>query len=275
VWKKSPEGSGRFNKRAILSLGRRDPAKRSKRGRFGKARREVANVRFHRRMPEPFEMKKVHLFQSALRGPVLKCNAIGGDEYAGTIVAQPTMHVHFFFRLLLKKREELNEFLVLGRRPAAGTNVYKAHTLRFRALSLRSDRALPLAAKIDDGGDADFFQLLDALLVGLRAAVEKLVDLAHVRDTTQLDFFGKGRTRRMSRIAGAGGTRAPGNEKRSKKQSKNLRAQKFHKERAFNHLDGNCKCKVRREMRRKFQKATERVFCTGNPPLDIDIQEIH
>ena len=189
-------------------------------------------------------MKSVHLFQSALGGPVFKSNAVCGNENASAIVAKPAMDVNLFFRLLFKKREELKEFLVLGRRPAAGTNVDEAHTVFFRALSFSFDRALPLAAKIHNGGYANLFQLLDASFVGLRTTVEKIVDLAHVGDAAQLDFFGKRRTGRMGRIAGVNGTPAAGGGKRSKSESKNLRARKFHKERAFNQLDGDCRCGI-------------------------------
>src|SRR5262249_52754052 len=154
------------------------------------------------------------------------------------------MDIDSFFRPLLKKRKELNELLVLRRRPAAGANVDEAHTVFFRALSFRFDGALPLAAKVHNGGDANFFQLLDASFVRLRTTVEKIVDLAHVGDAAQLDFFSKGRTGRMSRIAGASGTRAPGGEKRGEKQSKDLCARRFHKKRAFNQLDGDCRCGI-------------------------------
>src|SRR5262249_3870431 len=178
------------------------------------------------------------------------------------VVAQPAMDIDFFFRPLLKKRKELNEFLVLRRRPAAGANVDEAHAVFFRALSFRFDGALPLAAKVHNGGNADFLQLLDASFVRLRTTVEKIVDLAHVGDAAQLDFFGKRRTGRLSRIAGASGARAPGGEKRGEKQSKNLRSRQFHKERAFSHLDGDCKWNLRDEKCGKNFKREPSEICS-------------
>ena len=79
----------------------------------------------------------------------------------------------------------------------------------------------------------------------------------------------------MSRIAGPSGACASGNEKEGEKQSKSLRARGFHKKRAFNHLDRNCKCKMREEKREEVSEGNvggpQRA---ENPPLDIDIQEI-
>ena len=131
---------------------------------------------------------------------MFKCDAIRSDEYAGAVVAKPAMDIDLFFRSFLKKREELNEFLVLRRGPAAGTNVDEVQAVFFRALSFRFDCALPLAAKIHNGGYANLFQLLDASFVGLRTTVEKIADLSDVGDAAQLNFFSEGRTRRLSRV---------------------------------------------------------------------------
>src|SRR5262249_1359446 len=150
---------------------RRRIAKGSKRRRFRKVRWEIANIGLHRRVPKTLETKYRHFLQSALRSPALKSNAVCGDENAGAIVAKPAMDIDFFSGLLLKKREELNQFPVLGRRPAAGMNVDESHAERFRTFSLRCNSTLAFAAKIHNGGDADFFQILDALFIGLRTTV--------------------------------------------------------------------------------------------------------
>lgn len=173
-------------------------------------------------MPEALEAIEVHFFQSALRGPVLECNAICGDEHSGTVVAKPAMNIESFSWLLLKKRKELYEFFVFWWRPAASANVDEAHAMLLRALSFGGDGALAFAAKINNGGDADFFQLFDASFIRLRAAVEEVVDLAHVGNAAQVDFFGEGRSRGISRNAGASGMRAARSEKRCEKQSKEV-----------------------------------------------------
>jgi len=206
--------------------------------------RKIADVRIHGRMPKALEAKEIHFLNGPLRRPVLKGNAVSGNEDARTVVAKPAMDINRFFWLLLKKGEELNKLLVLWRRPATGANIDEAHAAGFRALSFGCDGALPFAAEIHDGGDADFFQLLDALFVGLRAAIKETVDLARVGNAIQLDLFGKWRSGRMGRISGTNGTCASGKEKEREKQSKSLRARGFHKERAFNHLDRNCKCEM-------------------------------
>jgi len=216
-------------------------------------------------------MEEVHLFESALRGPMFESNAIGGHEHASAVVAQPAMNVHRFSRPLLQERKELNKFFVLRRRPAAGTNVDEVYAACFRPLSFRCYRALPLAAEIHDGGDSDFFQLFDALFIWLRAAIKKIVDLAHVGNAMQLDFLRKGRGGGTGRFVRARGTCATGNEKRSKKQSKNFVAWVLHKERPFNHLDGNCKCKLRgEECQREISNGNCDSLPTEKAPLDID-----
>jgi len=117
--------------------------------------------------------------------------------------------------------------------------------------SFGCDRALPFAAEIHDGGDADFLQLLNPCSLGCERGLEKVVDLAHVGNAVELDFFGKWRPGGMCGISGTSGTRASGNENEEKAELDVARAG-FHKERAFNHLDENCKCKRREEKRRSF-----------------------
>ena len=226
--------------------------------------REIANIGFHRRMPETLEMEEVHLFERSIRGPMFERHAVCGDEHASAIIAKPTVNVDLFSRSLLKKREELNEFLVPGRGPAAGTNVDEAHSVFFGALSFRCDRTLAFAAKIDDGGEAVLFQLLDASFVGLRAAVKKIVDLSHVGNAAQLDFFSKGRAGGTARLVRASGTCATGNKKRRKKQNKDFAARVLHKERAFNHLHGNCKCKMRGKCGGSFKRGHDAGLYTGS-----------
>ena len=204
---------------------------------------KIADVFFHGGMPEPFEMEVVHFFQSVLRRPMLKGDAIRGDKDASTIVAKPTMYVERFLWPFLEKREELNELFVLWRRPATGADVNELHGVRFCPLFFGCDGTLALAAQIDNGVDTDFFQLLDTFFVRLRTAVEKIVDLAYGRKSIQLNFLCE---RRPGRPSGAGGTSrvwTSGKKESGGKQSKKRCARKLHNKRAIKHLEENCKWK--------------------------------
>lgn len=105
---------------------------------------------------KPLRLKEVHFLQSSLRSPTLEGHAIGGKEYAGAIISQPTVNIDFLLRALLKQGEKLHKLVVLGRRPPAGANVYRAHAQRRGARALRSDRALSFTAKIHDDVIASF-----------------------------------------------------------------------------------------------------------------------
>ena len=144
---------------------------------------------------------------------MLESNAIGGNEDARPVVSKPAVNIDFFPWPLLKKREELNELLVLGRRPAASANVEQMHAVLLGTPSFCSNCALPLAAKVHDGGYADLSQLFDTSFVGLRAAIEKVVDLANVGHAAQLDFFCERWTGRTDWIGGVSGTHAAVEEK--------------------------------------------------------------
>jgi len=148
-------------------------------------------------MPKALEAKKIHFLQGALRDQRSKAMRYAATKTPYGRCQASNGHKPFLW-LLLKKSEELNKLFVLWGRPTTGANIDEAHAECFGALSFGCDRALPFAAEIHDGGDADFLQLLNSLLVRLRAAVEKVVDLAHVGNAVELDFFGKWRPGGMS-----------------------------------------------------------------------------
>ena len=128
---------------------------------------EPANIGLHGGMPKALETKVIHFFERALRGPMLESDAIGGNEHAGSVVAEPAMNVKLFTRTLPNERKELNEFLVFGGRPAAGVNIDQANAMLFGAPFFRGDCSLPFAAKIHNRSYADLFQLLYASFVWL------------------------------------------------------------------------------------------------------------
>ena len=164
--------------------------------------RKVADVFFHGGMPEPFEMEVVHFFQGVFGRPMLKSDAICGEKDASAVVPKPTMDVERLLRSFLKKGKELNELFVFWRRPAAGADVNDFHGMCRGPVSFCCDCALPLATQINDGGDAEFFQLLDTFFIRLRTAVKKIVDLARGRKSIQLNFLCERRTGRMRWIGG-------------------------------------------------------------------------
>ena len=164
--------------------------------------RKVTDIFFHGGMPEPFEMEVVHFFQGVFGRPMLKSDAIRGEKDASAVVPKPTMDVKRLLRSFLKKGKELNELFVFWRRPATGADVNDFHGMCCGAVSLCCDCALPLAAQINNGGDTEFFQLLDTFFIRLRTAVKKIVDLARGRKSIQLNFLCERRTGRMRWIRG-------------------------------------------------------------------------
>ena len=88
-------------------------------------RGKIFNINPHRGVPEVFEVEKEHFLKRPFCGPMLKGDAVSGKEQAGAIVAQPAMDEELFLTILLKQGKELNEFFVIGRRPAARGNVLK------------------------------------------------------------------------------------------------------------------------------------------------------
>lgn len=71
--------------------------------------------------------------------------------------------------------------MVVGwRRPTADGDIDEMDADRFRLLAFPSERASIFAAKIDDGGDAEFFELYEPFGVRLSAAEEGIVYFSSV-----------------------------------------------------------------------------------------------
>ena len=131
-------------------------------------------------MPKVLEMKKEHLLKRFLGGPVRESDTVSGEEHASAVVAQPAMNEELLLGMLLKQRKELNKLLVLGRRPAARRNVHKMHAKSFYSFPFLFHRALVLSAKVNDSRDSKILELLQALILGLRAPVQKIVEFAEI-----------------------------------------------------------------------------------------------
>jgi len=149
--------------------------------------------------------------------------------------------------MLLKKGEELNEFVVRGNRPAACGNIHKMHAKSFDPLAFVFHRALVLSANVNYGRDSKFLELLKAFLVWLRAAVEKIIEFANVRRAGKLHSFAE--NRRLSGVrfrdggfrSGMRGMSTSIGEHQPKHRYLQMRAKESHTTRIVNHFDARSK----------------------------------
>lgn len=102
---------------------------------------------------------------------MIEGDAIRGDEDAGAILSKTAMNENLFVGAAAKDGKKLRDLLVAGRGPAADRKMNEADSQGFGLLTFPSNFVRILAAKIDDGGDAKLFELLQTLPIGLRAAV--------------------------------------------------------------------------------------------------------
>src|SRR5229473_458892 len=164
------------------------------------ARREIVDKSFHRGVPEAVKAEEIHFFQGLIGRPLLHSHAVDGGEHAGAIVTKAAVDEDFLARMIAQKREKLGNLFIGWRRPAADRNVYKAHAQRFGVLALPKDFFAIFAAQIDDGGDAQYFELRETDFPGLRAAVEEIRDFSSVGNSGDAHFLSvsslrKGRSR--------------------------------------------------------------------------------
>ena len=149
---------------------------------------EIANERFHRGMPKAIEAEEVHFLGGLFGGPLLKGHAINGDKNTGAIVAETAMHENLLPWIAAEQGEKLDELFVGWRRPATDGDVYKAHAEGFGGFALPCDFVETFAAQVDDGGDAQLFQLRKARFLGLRAAVEDFGNFSRVGNSGEVEF---------------------------------------------------------------------------------------
>ncbi len=106
--------------------------------------------------------KKTHLFDSLFCRPVVFRDAIGGDHHTGAVVAKFAVDENLICGRAVEERKKLSDLLVGWRRPAAYRNVDEMETQSFSFFALRTNRTLP-ATEIHNGGDAQLFEVLEAL----------------------------------------------------------------------------------------------------------------
>src|SRR5256885_4468520 len=114
----------------------------------------------------------------------------------------------------------MRDVFVCGRKPSANWNVDEAHAGGFGLLAFPFDFIRVFAAKVDDGGDAEFLELFEAFGARLGSAKKRIVDFSGVGDAGKLEFFAErdgrdGGRRIILRRCGNGN----GGEKREEKQS--------------------------------------------------------
>ena len=83
----------------------------------------------------------------------------------------------------------MHQLFVAGRRPAADRDLDKTHAQGFGALALPVDFFAVFAAEVDDGVDAQDFQLREANFPGLGTAIEDLGNFSGVGDSGDVQFL--------------------------------------------------------------------------------------
>src|SRR6266478_5474016 len=164
------------------------------------ARWEVADKGFHRRVPEAVKAEEIHLLHRLFWRPLLHSDAVDGGEHAGAIVTEAAVDEDFLPRVVAEEREKLGNLFIAWRRPATDGNVDKAHAQRFGVFAFPKDLFVVFAAQIDDGGDAQYFELRETDFPGLRTAIEEIRDFSSVGNSGDAHFLSvsslwKGRSR--------------------------------------------------------------------------------
>ena len=136
--------------------------------------REAADVTGHGWVPHAIEAEGQHFVQGLVGGPMIEGDAIGGDEDAGAIFPETAVNEDFFAGvagIAAKDGKELRDLFIAGSGPAADGKMNEADSQGFSLFTFPINLVGILAAKIDDGGDAKFLELLQTFRVRLRAAV--------------------------------------------------------------------------------------------------------
>jgi len=162
-------------------------------------RAELINESFHGGMPKSVETKKIHLVQGLLGEPFLEGHTIGGNEDAGAIIAEAAVHKNLFFRIIVEEREKLNHLFIRGRGPSTDGDLHETHAQGLGLLAFPGNLCGVFTAKIDNGGDAEFFEFGQTLRSGLRAAIKMVIDSAGVGDAGDAKFVSVCRTHRGGR----------------------------------------------------------------------------
>ena len=141
----------------------------------------------------PIEAESVHLVGGLFVRPVLEGHAVRGDENAGAIFAVVTMNEDDCGRVVTKNREKFDDLRVRWGGKTTHRDVHETQTERLSLPAFGGDIAVVFEAKIYDGGDTHFLEFGERGEVGLRAAVEMIVNFSGIGNPVDVNFFGAGR----------------------------------------------------------------------------------
>jgi hypothetical protein len=153
----------------------------------GEAVGKMQDVGSHVGVPELEVVEGAHFLESLFGRPAIEGDAVGGDEHAAAISAEPAVEEDFPARRFANEGEELGDFLVFGSGPATAGQIDETQAQRLGVAAFVFDHAVQFAAKIDNGVNAELFELVDSLVRGLSAAIEEIADLAEVGDARNRD----------------------------------------------------------------------------------------
>ena len=123
-----------------------------------KAIREGTNEGSHGRMQEAPKAEGKHFRCGLIGRPVIKGNAVGGDEYAGAVLTIFAVNENLLRRRFAEKSEELGELRGSGIGKSADGNRNKTNAKRLGAGTLLIAGVRRFATQVDNGGDAEFFE---------------------------------------------------------------------------------------------------------------------
>jgi hypothetical protein len=171
----------------------RESAEGSEGWRSIQASGKITDEGLHGGMPEAVEAEEIHLIQGLLARPLFVGDAIGSHEDAGAVFAKMAVNEYFLSRIVAEEREKLNHLFVGRRRPFVDGDVDEAHSQGLDLLAFPEDFCGIFEAKIDDGVDAEFFELGETFGFRLGATVEMIIHFSTVGNKGDAKFFSVGR----------------------------------------------------------------------------------
>lgn len=150
----------------------------------------------HGVVPRLIEAKGAHFRDGLVGGPVLEGDAVGSDENPGAIFAKFAMNENLLRRSGADEGEELRELRGGGIGETTNGNRDKMNAEGFGTRTFLSASVRRFAAQINDGGDAEFFELVESGKTRLRAAKELIGNFSSVVNTGKRHFFCERRGRR-------------------------------------------------------------------------------
>jgi hypothetical protein len=118
------------------------------------------------------EVEGEHLVVGLIGGPMVFGYAVGGNDYAGAIVAKVAVDEDFFPRVVAQELEKRSDLIVGGAEKCAGGYADVAHAGRLNRFLLRVSFAS--VAEIHNDGNAEILQLAIADSARLGAAIQEL-----------------------------------------------------------------------------------------------------